>query len=248
MYPTLDQRLTQRQKPKDSYPVLLQNWRHLLFLHWKCEPEQLQAMLPEGLFVDTFQSKAYLGIVPFFMEEIKPAFFGPLPGLNFYELNVRTYVYDREGTPGVWFFSLDASNWLAVQIARGCFHLPYQYSGFEVSQKVGQEVDFKCCRKGHAPTRLIYRFQEGKGLAEPDKLDFFLIERYILFTADKSRRLYKGQVHHQPYPLFAVEALRWDTQPFIWNNLPVLENAPDHIIASSGVDVQIYQPTLSKTR
>lgn len=244
MFPTLDQRLAQRQKPDHIHPVLLQSWHHLLFLHWKCEPEKLQAILPAGLFIDTFQNNAYLGIVPFFMDDIKPALFGSLPGLNFYELNVRTYVYDREGIPGVWFFSLDASNWLAVQIAKSWFHLPYQYATFEVSQETC--IDFTCRRMGHAPARFSYRFQKESSLADPGTLEFFLIERYILFAMDKSGRHFKGQIYHQPYPLSTVEDLRWDTTPFIWNNLPEIESAPDHIVASSGVNVLIYKPSQSR--
>jgi uncharacterized protein len=36
------------------------------------------------------------------------------------------YVYDAQGRPGVWFYSLDANQWLAVKVARSCFHLPHE--------------------------------------------------------------------------------------------------------------------------
>jgi hypothetical protein len=78
----------------------------------------IQATLPEGLFVDTFGGTAYLGIVPFFMRNIRPRCLPAVPGIsNFMELNLRTCVFDRSGVPGVWFYSLDANQWLAVRIA-----------------------------------------------------------------------------------------------------------------------------------
>ncbi len=93
---------------------MYQNWRNLLFLHWEYDVEAIQSTLPEGLRVDTFAGKAYLGIVPFFMEDVHPRFFPTIPGLSdFQEVNVRTYVSDHRGIPGVWFYSLDANQWLA---------------------------------------------------------------------------------------------------------------------------------------
>jgi len=108
---------------------MYQQWRDLLFLHWEYPAAAIQETLPEGLFVDTFGGTAYLGIVPFFMRNSRPRFLPAVPGLsNFMELNLRTYVYDRSGIPGVWFYSLDANQPLAVEIARRIFHLPYRHA------------------------------------------------------------------------------------------------------------------------
>ena len=54
-------------------PVLLhQNWHHLLFLHWEVPVSELQRMLPPELTVDTFDGKAYVGLVPFTMTGVRP--------------------------------------------------------------------------------------------------------------------------------------------------------------------------------
>ncbi len=108
---------------------MFQQWRDLLFLHWEYSAAAIQATLPEGLFVDTFGGKAYLGVVPFFMRNIRPRFLPAVPGISdFMEMNLRTYLHDRAGVPGVWFYSLDANQWLAVKIARRFFHLPYEHA------------------------------------------------------------------------------------------------------------------------
>ena len=105
---------------------MYQRWDDLLFLHWSYDPLAIQRTLPRGLTVDTFEGKAYIGIVPFFMRDVRPSFCPRLPGISdFLELNVRTYVYDEHGVPGVWFYSLDANQWLAVRAARRFFCLPY---------------------------------------------------------------------------------------------------------------------------
>ncbi len=119
--PDESQRLAARIPPAQK-PVMHQRWTDLLFLHWEYPLEALQSTLPAGLFVDTFRGKAYLGIVPFFMRNIRPRFLPALPGIsNFMEMNLRTYVHDRSGVPGVWFYSLEANQRLAVEVARRFF-------------------------------------------------------------------------------------------------------------------------------
>ncbi len=106
-----------------------QSWDHLLFLHWVLSPARIQETLPPGLWVDCHDGQAYLGIVPFFMMRIRPNGLPSVPYLShFLECNVRTYVHDEQGTPGVWFYSLDTNRWLAHWIARNFFKLPYYCS------------------------------------------------------------------------------------------------------------------------
>ncbi len=103
-----------------------QCWSDLLFLHWEIDPDLLAARIPKRLNVDLHEGKAYIGIIPFFMKNVRPKFLPAFSKLsNFLELNIRTYVLDQDGSPGVWFFSLDCNQSLAVSIARSFFHLPY---------------------------------------------------------------------------------------------------------------------------
>ena len=117
----------ERQQPGRSLPVMFQRWLHLLFLHWPIPPDLVQMTLPEGLLVDTFEGHAWLGIVPFFMRGVRPAGFISIPGIsNFLELNLRTYVRDVFGRPGIWFYSLDANQILAVCSGQSRFRAPLQ--------------------------------------------------------------------------------------------------------------------------
>jgi uncharacterized protein YqjF (DUF2071 family) len=129
-------------EPLDHPTVGRQRWRDLLFLHWRVPVSTVQRTLPEGLTVDTFDGDAWVGIVPFAMQGVRPRFFPPVPWLSwFLELNVRTYVLDAQGVPGVWFHSLDCDQPVAVEIARRCFHLPYMHARMRAT-RMGSVVDY----------------------------------------------------------------------------------------------------------
>ncbi|MEM6472319.1 MAG: DUF2071 domain-containing protein, partial [Planctomycetota bacterium] len=95
--------------------VMRMTWSELLFAHWRVDPDKLARQLPAGVTLDTREGYAWVGVVPFLMTDVAPRFSPALPGLSrFLELNVRTYV-SVNGKPGVWFFSLDAENKIAVR-------------------------------------------------------------------------------------------------------------------------------------
>ena len=113
-----EDRLAVREKPASS-PVMFQTWSNLLFLHWEIDVQEIAKRIPNRLSVDLHEGKTYLGLVPFFMKKVRPRFLPQMPGLsNFLELNIRAYVHDEQGRPGVWFFSLDCDQPIAVEVAR----------------------------------------------------------------------------------------------------------------------------------
>ena len=118
------ERLSVRVRPP-GLPIMYQSWGDLLFMHWPVPAESLRPLIPEPLAIDTYDGVAWIGLTPFTMWGLRPVFAPALPFLSkSHELNVRTYVH-LDGVPGVWFFSLDANNPLAVLGARSAFHLPY---------------------------------------------------------------------------------------------------------------------------
>ena len=136
-----------------------QCWSGLLFLHWPVDPAMIQSRLPDGLFVDTYDNKAWLGVVPFFMDRVRPVMLPPVPGLSwFLELNVRTYVHDAQGRPGVWFFSLDCNQPLAVEIARRFFHLPYEHAAMKAARRGDQSKPERIEAEGHLLPRQLFIF------------------------------------------------------------------------------------------
>ena len=93
---------------------MTQTWYQLLFAHWPIPAEVLRPLIPPCFDLDTFDGSAWIGVVPFGMRDVRWRFLPPVPFTHtFLELNVRTYV-TAEGKAGVYFFSLDAANLLAL--------------------------------------------------------------------------------------------------------------------------------------
>lgn len=240
--PTLEFRLAVRERP-DRAHAMHQRWEQLIFLHWRWDAAEIQRTLPPGLFVDTFHGDAWLAIVPFYMRGIRPRFCPPVPGISdFLEMNVRTYVHDERGRPGVWFYSLDCNQPLAVWTARTFFHLPYQHARMR-APVAGHWIDYTCHRRAE-PTASRYRYQvsDQTHLAEPGSLEFFLAERYLLFSQTPNG-IRCGQVHHTPYPLADVKLDTWDVNPLLQPGFADPRRPPDHLIGSPGVEVQVYPLT-----
>jgi len=237
--PTLQQRLAARQRPADA-AVMRQAWERLLFLHWQIDPERVQASLPPGLTVDTHAGAAWLGVVPFFMRRVRPRFLPPVPWLSwFLELNLRTYVFDRDGNPGVWFYSLDCNQPVAVTLARRFFHLPYEHAAMRAETDAGR-VEYHWQRRGAAPGRFTYAPQGRAAPAEPGSLEFFLCERYLLFAADSRGGLHVGQVHHAPYQLQPASVSNFSLQPFSLSGFAEPNTPAASVLYSARVEVDIF--------
>lgn len=228
---------------------MLQTWSELLFLHWVVDSDLLKSRLPPGLSVDCFEGNAYVGLVPFFMRNIRFRGTPALPWIsNFLELNVRTYVYDSAGNPGVWFFSLDCDQPLAVWAARTLFHLNYQHARMRADIIENQSIHYRSARKSanrdqnrrEESSMFQYTWESETFFAEPGSLDFFLVERYLLFTVNRQGDLFRGQVHHTPYPLHRVQVPQFTTDLFELNGMPIPSSPFVHAIGSHGVDVQVY--------
>lgn len=203
-----------------------QRWESLLFLHWRCAPELIQRTLPPGLSVDTFNGDAYLGIVPFFMRHVRPLWCPALPWVSFFqELNVRTYVFDEAGIPGVWFYSLDCNQPLAVWAARWLFGLPYYHARMSATRSGW--TDYSSTRRGTSGNaRFRYRSAGAAGEAAPESLEFFLLERYYLYASRAPGTLLRGRVSHRPYLFSAVELANASTVPAEIN---IFRNFPEHL-------------------
>jgi uncharacterized protein YqjF (DUF2071 family) len=195
--------------------IMRQDWHHLLFLHWEIPPLELQALVPPELTIDTFEGKAYVGLIPFTLSGVRTAVTPPIPWLSsFHEINVRTYVHRDGRDPGVWFFSLDASSILAVEAARAFYKLPYFHSTIDFS--VEDSMAFTSRREEPVGARVVYRPVEGPvAPAAPDTLEHFLVERYLLYSMDDDHQLYRARVHHEPYPLQRAEVLELE-ETLIW--------------------------------
>jgi uncharacterized protein YqjF (DUF2071 family) len=188
--------------------IMAQTWHDLLFAHWRVHPAVLRPLIPGGLELETFDGSAWLGVVPFRMSRIRLRATPALPWLSaFSELNVRTYV-TAESKPGVWFFSLDAGNPIAVAIARAWFHLPYFRARMRCVWEHGWlKYRSERTHRGAPTAALNVRYQPiGNAFkATRGSLEYFLTERYCLYSAWR-RRLYRGEIHHAAWELQSAEA------------------------------------------
>lgn len=187
--------------------VLRQSWTQLLFAHWPVPSDALRALVPDSLAIDTFDGLAWIALVPFAMRRVAPRLvpeMGPLS--NFLELNIRTYVL-KDGIPGVYFFSLDCNNPLAVFGARTAFYLPYYNATMKMATDKGG-VDYESRRAGssNAVFSASYRSLGDSFHSQPDSLEHFLTERYCLYTTDRGGNCYRADIHHLPWPLHRAEA------------------------------------------
>jgi uncharacterized protein YqjF (DUF2071 family) len=209
----------------------------LFFLHWEYAPEAIQSRLPAGLTVDTFEGKAYLGVVGFRMNAVRPLGLPALPWLSYFnELNVRTYVRDASGEPGVWFFSLDCDRAPAVVIARAGFGLPYEHAAMSFGPALAQS----CRRQGARETaHYAWSAVSAPQIATPGSLEFHLSERYSFFSV-RGGRLVRGQVHHSPYELSSADTTTWSNLPLRWDGFDVGGRAPALAHCCQGVAIEAF--------
>ncbi|MGA2878465.1 MAG: DUF2071 domain-containing protein [Bryobacteraceae bacterium] len=198
-----------------------QTWRRLTFLHWPYAPDLVRRFIPSGLELDTFDSAAWIGLVPF---EI----YGT-PGIRYFpETNLRTYVVSPDGSRAVWFFSLDAARVVAVIGARIGYHLPYFWARMNVTSGDG-EVHYRSRR--HWPhdsstmTDIVIRPGELFKTSELTDRDRFLTARYRLYSTSRAR-LRHAQIEHPPWPLARARTIELRESLFESAGLPAPQGEP----------------------
>jgi len=223
----------------DGSWTMRQSWRDLLFAHWPLPVVAVRPLVPPAFELDVFAGDAWVSIVPFRMADVRPARLPALPWLSaFPELNVRTYVTAPGPTgvkPGVFFFSLDAANPVAVAIARRFYHLPYYRAAIRLTEDARAMHYASLRTHPHAaPARFEARYVPTGGIepARPGTLDHWLAERYCLYTTDARGRPYRAEIHHAPWPLQAAEA-------------EIIENT---VAAAGGVTLPDMAPRLHFSR
>lgn len=226
-----------------GFTVSRQRWRDVLFLHWQVPPEALRALVPRELELDTFEGRAYVGLVPFLMRDVRAPFLPAIPGLSdFHEVNLRTYVRSGAQT-GVWFFSLDASSDAAVVAARAGFQLPYYRSRASHTREDGT-IHYRSERQppGPLPATLDVRYTPGApiGTANPGTLEHFLVERYALFTNWRPVGVRVGRVRHAPYALQDVTLHSLDCDTLVGAHGLPSPSGEVHTLFSPGVDVRVH--------
>lgn len=238
-----------RVDPPESVnrPIMQMIWRTLTFLHWPYEPAWVQALLPAGLTVQTFDGRAWVGLVPFEMVVRWPG--GPvLPWLSrFPETNVRTYVSGPDGAGGVWFLSLDAARLPAVAAARAGWGLPYYWNAQMSVVRRGDRVRYWSRRTWPWPAFRPAAYLDadiGVGApipaAEVGPFERYLTARFALWAHRRGRNFY-SRAEHPPWTLRRAEVRTLDTSLLAAAGLGLPSGDPN-VLFSDNVDVRVGRP------
>ena len=224
-----------------STPVMLQRWDRLTFLHWNYDPADVRCLLPPGLSADLWDGRAWVGMTPFLLKDLRLPFAPPMPWLStFPETNLRTYVRNSAGEPGIWFFSLEAARLAAVLAARSTYGLPYMWSkmNFDDHDRI---ITYTGRRRWPGPAGAGYELAVEIGASIPaDALrdfDHFLTARWRLYSTFAGM-LAHADVEHEPWPFASARVIR--LRQNLTNAAGLPEPAGDPLVHfSPGVDTRV---------
>lgn len=220
-----------------------QTWNHVTFLHWRYEPAVVRRLLPAELSLDVMDGSAWVGLVPFLITGLTAPLLPAIPWLSrFPETNVRTYVIDRRGRRGVWFFSLDAARLAAVIGARAGYGLPYFWGRMSVS-RTGNIVEYRGARRLQ-PGRSDLAIDVGDPVGPPSELELFLTARFRLFARWMGRPVF-ARVEHPQWPLRKARLIRLEESLVRASGLPDPKGEP-LVHFADRVDVRTGRPELAR--
>ena len=223
----------------DRPHALSQEWRNLTFMQWEVEPSRLEPYIPTGLEIDLFDGKAYVGTIPFQMKNVRPRFLPAVPGISsFPEFNIRTYV-KKNGIPGVLFLTLEAHSRITCWHAPKAYGLPYRYAKCNLKTT---DKSFKWFSKRVSDGVTLEgecRHVGQKMKAEPNTLEYFLFERYSLYT-ELDGKLQMAYTLHEPWVFQEAEVSLNDNSLTESYNLGVDVMNPQYVHSSAGVYVQTW--------
>lgn len=230
---------------------LSMDWRDALFVHWPVHPETVDDRLPPGITARTHDGSAWLGIIAFVMEDIRPRGVPRALGLTFGEVNLRTYVVGPDGGEGIYFYNLDAADPLGVPVARRLYQLPYYRATMDI-ERTGRAPESGGA--GADATRTVefvsHRIHRGVAdahidatygpLGEPFRPDEgtlanFLVENYRFYLAGgdvggdevgTNGDLFYGDVRHPPWDLYEADLDLRSTDLFEANGFVRPDAAP----------------------
>jgi uncharacterized protein YqjF (DUF2071 family) len=217
-----------------------QEWNNALFLHWKIPVDLLRPFVPSRLEPDETEGSAWVSLVAFTMEKIRPRLLPAVPAIsNFHELNLRTYV-SHNGKKGVYFLSIEAQKTISAFVARSFSGLPYRKADMNrMFTAAGHQYN---SYNKESDFRLNTTFTTGEALTDRQNLDTWLTERYCLYTETK-KELFRFDIHHETWPLLEVSLTKLEVQYRI-GSFDLSVRPPDLVHYSTGVRVLAWNKTL----
>jgi len=213
--------------PTDNWRFY-QEWNDAIFLHYQVEPTELKKFVPKELEIDLFDGKAWVSVVAFTMENIRPKYlpsFSPIS--DFDEINIRTYVKSNNKT-GVYFLSIEGGKRLSCKLAKGISELPYRFS-----KTKREDQKYQSSNPTYNDT-LDIEFLVGKELTKKTALDKWLTERYALFQ-DTDKSINEFEIHHLEWEINDIDIQRLEVNYSRFKEM--INNTPAIAHYSKGVNV-----------
>lgn len=226
---TIDHRPWKLPSSQWSY---YQEWNNAVFLHWQVELKLLKKLVPEDLEIDLFDGQAWVSVVVFTMDKMRPR---NLPSMSFVskfeEINIRTYV-KFNNKAGVYFLSIEGSKKLSCKLAKAISELPYRYS--KISRNENN------CQSSNSETSdyLNVQYSTGELVLNKPPLDKWLTERYALFQ-DTMQGINEFEIHHLEWPVKNLMLEKFEFNYPKFN--PLLKAKPDRVQYSEGVKVLAWE-------
>jgi uncharacterized protein YqjF (DUF2071 family) len=225
-------------------PVLRQEWRDVVFVHWSVDPDAVAPLLPPRVSPDVYGDTTYVGLIAF--RNLASGLFGspPVPYLGrFPEVNVRLYSVGPDGRRGVVFRSLDASRLATVTAARA-IGVPYQWSRMRMGM-AGDRWAAVSRRRWPGPAGASCRLVLRVGApVEPDPLQLFLTARWGLHLTLRGGRPAYWPNQHRPWTLHAAEVLELEDDLIAAAGLAEPARPPDSVLYAPGVTTRFGPPEL----
>jgi len=213
--------------PTDNWKFY-QEWNKAIFLHWEVDLSDLEKHVPKALEIDLYNEKAWVSVVAFTMEKIRPKYLPPFPPIsNFHEINIRTYV-KLNNKPGVYFISIEGGTDLSCKISKALSELPYRFSKIERTKNQYKSYNSKF------KDELDIQFTIGKKMTEKTELDKWLTERYALFQ-DTENSINEFEIHHLEWPMNEIDLKKVSLNYQRFDKL--IKNPPNKAQYSKGVKV-----------
>jgi uncharacterized protein YqjF (DUF2071 family) len=186
--------------------IMTQVWNDVLFMHWPVARDCIQSLLPRCLELDCYENTPWISFVLYNITNSRLRGFPPIPPFSSLPgLNIRTYV-TYKGIPGIYFFSLDAPQLSAVLGAKWTTGLPYRFAKMNYKKEI-DTIEFSSSflgSRGEENFHVVYNPSSYMYEADPDNLDYWLLERYRMYSIRKEK-LYHMDIHHDQWKVSDVK-------------------------------------------
>ncbi len=191
-------------------PFLTATWRYLAMLNYEIDPAVLQAHLPRGLVVDTWQGRAFVSMVGFLFLDTRVLGAAIPWHRNFEEVNLRYYVRRSDlgdASPRAVAFVKEivprpAIAWTARALyGERYVHMPMRHR-FDYAAAVPSSVEYGWRLRGQWQ-RLGVRPQGAAQPMTPGSEEEFIAEHYWGCASQRGRTV-EYQVEHPPWRVWQV--------------------------------------------